>query len=297
MKQFRLFPLKPGQGYTEDYTPSIVPQINLEFSGAAFRFGHSMIPDVFEIRPPGGRGRSESVRLRDVLMNPRILQNEGFVDGVLNAQLQLPAPAWDPEFAKGLVDHLFENREENRHGGMDLISMNIQRGREQGLHGYNKYRELCGKRSEKYGRAETFDDLAKGGFISSAQIRALRRVYESVDDIDLFVGGTLEAPYREKAILGPAFACIIGDQFSRFKKGDRFWYENGEDRATRFKLDQLDSIRGISMARILCDNTGIEDIQPMAFRSPGGNINSVSDCRNIDEGIDLGLWSDNEQWE
>lgn len=55
-------------------------------------------------------------------------------------------------------------------------------------------------------------------------IEALKRVYRSVDDVDLFVGGLMEKPV-EDALVGPTFVCIIGDQFARLRRGDRFFYD------------------------------------------------------------------------
>ena len=46
----------------------------------------------------------------------------------------------------------------------------------------------------------------------------------------------------------------------------RFWFENGNDEASRFRIAQLDSLRDTSMARVICDNTDIEEVQPLAFR-------------------------------
>ena len=109
-------------------------------------------------------------------------------------------------------------------------------------------------------------------------IEQLRRVYKHVDDVDLYVGGFLEAAH-EDSILGPVFKCIIGDQFARLKKGDRFFHDLGVDRNIAFSQQQLDEVRKTSMARIICDNTDeIDRIQPLAFKMPTSKANAMRAC-------------------
>ena len=66
------------------------------------------------------------------------------------------------------------------------------------------------------------------------------------------------------AVVGPVFGCLIGNQFSDLKKGDRFFYEHGPSQ-TSFTLDQLSEIRNITLAGLICECTDIKDIQPFAF--------------------------------
>lgn len=100
--------------------------------------------------------------------------------------------------------------------GQDLLAINIQRGREHGLQPYNEYRKACGLRSltSWSNRPKEHDE---------EYWKKLQKVYESVYDIDLYVGAIAETGVRGGSV-GPTFACLIGDQFSRLKRGDRFFY-------------------------------------------------------------------------
>jgi len=57
-------------------------------------------------------------------------------------------------------------------------------------------------------------------------IDILRNLYGSVDEVDLFAAGVSEKPVPG-ALLGPTFLCLVGDQFGRLRRGDRFFYEEG----------------------------------------------------------------------
>ena len=59
------------------------------------------------------------------------------------------------------------------------------------------------------------------------KVEQLKSVYNSVEDIDLFIGMALENPSNSGALVGKTFLCLIGDQFARLKLGDRYFYDLG----------------------------------------------------------------------
>jgi len=263
MNVYGLFP--KSTGFSTDYSPDFDPRINNEFATAAYRFGHSMIPTTFSSI---SRGRTDTtLNMRELFFKPASLKSPGFLDGLIRGMSEQGSGLWDSVFIEDVRNHLFESSPGR--GGLDLVAVNIQRGRDHGLPGYNKYREIC-----VGSKAKDWTDLRKS--FLPRHIELLRRVYRDVDDIDLYVGGFLEAAH-EDSILGPVFKCIIGDQFARLKKGDRFFYDLQSDLG--FSLPQLGEIRKTSMARIICDNTDTVDrIQPLAFKMPTSRANAVRLC-------------------
>jgi peroxidase len=104
--------------------------------------------------------------------------------------------------------------------GFDIVSLNMQRGRDHGLPSYNFYRQLCG-----LPKMTSFNDSLLNSAGNSLPA-VLSQVYSSVNDIDLYVGGLLELAVNGGNV-GPTFSCIIAENFAQLKKSDRFFYENG----------------------------------------------------------------------
>ena len=78
--------------------------------------------------------------------------------GLVRGMALQDGEAWDEIFADDIMNHLFEKTKNDKASAMDLIALNIQRGRDHGISGYNAYREACGKGSG-IEKATTFDDL------------------------------------------------------------------------------------------------------------------------------------------
>ncbi|CAH1635595.1 unnamed protein product [Spodoptera littoralis] len=192
-------------------------------------------------------------------------------------------------FRSGLLEkgNIFEElNRENYYGKLqkahDLPALDIQRGRDMGVRGYNDYRHLCGLKPAK--KFRDFIDV-----MEIEKVEALKRLYENVDDVDL-LAGIMSENHLQGVHVGPTLFCIMTKQLQIFRFSDRFWFERG-DQFHSFTLEQLQEIRRTSMARLACDNAeGIKYIQANAFMNvkPG---NMPVPCTHI-EGPDLNLWRD-----
>lgn len=106
------------------------------------------------------------------------------------------------------------------------------------------------------------------------------KIYKHVDDIDLWSAGISERKLPHSAV-GPTMACIIARQFLNFKRGDRFWYENG-GQPSSFTGAQLKEIKKATLAKILCTNSDdIQKIQPWAMRLPHPIYNARVPCESL----------------
>ncbi|KZR97597.1 Uncharacterized protein APZ42_007433, partial [Daphnia magna] len=69
-----------------------------------------------------------------------------------------------------------------------------------------------------------------------------KTAYQSVDDIDLYIGCLFETHVESESLMGPTALCITAEQFQKTKNGDRYFYDIG-DQPNSFTPDQLDQIR------------------------------------------------------
>ncbi|KAK6624368.1 hypothetical protein RUM44_011227 [Polyplax serrata] len=273
--------LRP-QGYYKGYSDSCNPNILNEFATAAFRIGHSLLRPHIPRMGPSYTPVDPPILLRNGFFNPDMIYQAKMIDEIVRGLITTPVETLDQFITGEITNHLFEDRR-IPFSGIDLAALNIQRGRDHALRGYNDYRAVCNLK-----RATTFEDLARE--IPHEVIVRLKAIYASVDDIDLFPGGMSERPVQG-GIVGPTFACIIGIQFRQLRKCDRFWYET-DNPVTKFTEQQLHEIRKMTLSKVLCENMDHpEDIQRSAFDQPSNFLNPKVPCHSIPD-VNLGAWRD-----
>ncbi|CAF99300.1 unnamed protein product, partial [Tetraodon nigroviridis] len=237
------------------YNPNVDPSISNVFATAAYRFAHLAIQPMLSRLDANYRENSQfpSVSLFKAFFTPWRVIFEGGIDPLLRGLIGRPAKlnTQDHMLVNALREKLFQFVQ---HVALDLGSLNMQRGRDHALPGYNAWRRFCGlsqpRNQQELALVLNNTDLA----------RRLLQLYGTPDNIDVWLGGVAE-PFVRDGRVGPLFACLIATQFQRIRQGDRLWYEN----PGVFSSSQRSALSRASLSRIICDNTGITSVPQKAF--------------------------------
>ncbi|KAJ8676076.1 hypothetical protein QAD02_011862 [Eretmocerus hayati] len=275
-----------GLGITSNYSESLYnsyndPAISNEVATAALRFLQSLKQSMLSITD-NDRKINDSVRLSDFFYKPRTIESNDVFDGLIRGLATQSAQKMDSHLVSDVTNQLYKTHSAV---GLDQISIDIQRGRDHGLPGYNDYRKYCGLRV-----AKTFDDFMD--YIPNEAVMKWRKLYKTADDVDLVIGGMSERPVDD-SMLGPTFRCLMSMQFLRTRRTDRFFYDSA-DQPEPFTASQLDNIKKVTLARIFCDNgDGITRMQPNVLikPKPGNEIRPCTDFEAIPS-VDLFAWAE-----
>jgi peroxidase len=232
------------QGYNDRIHAGIA---NL-FSAAVFRYGHSALsPQLLRLDRQGEAIQAGHLPLRNAFFAPDRLSTEGGIEPILRGLAKQVCQQVDNYLIDDVRNFLFGAPGS---GGFDLASLNIQRGRDHGLPAYNVVREAYGL-DRKNSFAEVTSDPEKQA--------ALAAVYDSVDDIDLWVGGLTEDTVPG-ALVGELIRTVLAEQFAALRDGDRYWFEHHLDQ------QQIEEIRRTRLSDIIRRNSRIDnEIQNNVF--------------------------------
>ena len=238
----------------QGYQPETDASINNIFASAAFRMGHSQVGRAIRrIEENGDETEYGHLCLRAGFHQAPRLVNEGGVEPILRGLSEYLQENTDTKVVDDLRNFLFGRPGQ---GGLDLASVNIQRGRDHGLPSFNKVRESYGMPA-----LESFSQLSGDPKVA----QALESVYQSPAELDPWVGFLAEQ-HEAGSSVGPTLKKVLVDQFSRLRDGDRFFYQNDPD--VKMLAPDIENTR---LVDIIKRNTGIENIQDDLFIARDGD--------------------------
>jgi hypothetical protein len=234
------------------YDPSVRPDISNIFASAAYRMGHTMVTD--EIPLIGTNCNlvgSGSIQLLDGFFNPSVIANNGITPILHGLAIQTQQKV-DAKIVDNLRNFLFPSNG-GPSFGLDLASLNIQRGRDHGLPDYNTVRTHYTNQP-----ANDFDDITS----DSEMQDALELAYGDVDDIDLWVGLLAEDQVSNSSV-GYLLNILLGKQFSQLRDSDYYYWENDP----AFSNSDKNKIYKTTLRKIIRRNTSINKLQNNVFFS------------------------------
>ncbi|MFW6198845.1 MAG: peroxidase family protein, partial [Acidobacteriota bacterium] len=222
----------------EGWAPFVDAGITAEFSTAAYRFGHSMVSSELLRLRRNGSPAAPPLPVERAFFAPHEITPRDGIEPYLRGLVAQRARAVDTMLVDGLRNFLFGPPGA---GGFDLASLNIQRGRDQGLASYMDVRTTMGLPPLR-----EFWEITSDGDLAER----LEETYPDIRDVDLWVGGLAE-DHIEGSLLGPTFRRIITDQFLRLRDGDRFFYRR------IFRGSELRRLESTRLADVIRRNTRI----------------------------------------
>lgn len=227
------------------------PDIANTFATAGYRIGHTMVADEIALR----NNACEEVEpgeldLGEVFNAPHFVNDFG-LEPFLKGFATHKQYETDTKVNSVLRNFLFGNVTDPVRFGIDLASLNIQRGRDHGLPDYNKLRKYYTGRA-----AVNFSEITS----NTALAASLRTLYGTVNNIDLWVGILAEDRLPGKSV-GKTMHAMLKVQFEKLRDADYYFYRN--DPYLPFLTQLL--LYNTKLSDVIKRNTSLTTLQSNVF--------------------------------
>lgn len=238
-------------------------RVSNEFATAAIRFYNTMMPG--EISNAVG----DRYDLEKLFYRPKDLRKRDYFGHLVGSVLAQNAMSLDTAYVDDVAHLLFGSR----NIGLDVLALDIQRGRDHGLARYTDYYTLCNGKPVR-----GWADLEPA--LRPADLATMRSSYATVHDVDLVVGAIAEWP-RDGATVGPTLACLVREQIDRSLRPTAA-LTGADEGLTVDERRRLDAVVGeYSAARFMCDTAQVERVQRDVFRVPTAVDNPQLPCAQL----------------
>lgn len=253
-----LGPARTPRAENYAYNPQLPPDITQSFAHSAFRYGHSTVSPELQMVTNTGLAQGD-LPLPNAFFNPDFVADDpANVDRILKGAATQVSQEVDNLIVDGLRNFLFGPPGA---GGLDLASLNIQRGRDHGLVDYNQLRGAYGVPP-----LNSFNQITSNGALA----QTLSNLYAgNLNNVDSWVAGLAENHLPGSSV-GPLFNNIIVQQFQRLRDGDRLFYRSNAaglyaNGVLNPQIAAIVDLNSITLSQILAMNTSLTNLQDNVF--------------------------------
>lgn len=190
---------------------NVDPTVSDIFVTAALRLGHTLVGNTLPRR--GRMGPLPPIGGDNLFFPPASAFSSDEMDNIFRGLANGAAQEIDSQVVDLLRNFLFSNVQQEE--GVDLVAINLQRGRDHSLPTFNEIRKIF-----NIPRAASFSHISKD---SSVATRLAKAYNNKIDDVEAFVGLLAEDRVRGSGV-GRTMEAVWRAEFIRLRDGDQFFY-------------------------------------------------------------------------